>query len=132
MKRTLDILAACAGLVLFSPLLIAVAIGVKLSSPGPVWFKQERIGWGFRPFLICNFRPMVQDAPKLGGPITIGDDRRITRVGRLLRKTKMDELPQLLNVLMGDMSLVGPRPEARCYVEMFRQDYKTILQGRAA
>lgn len=129
-KRTLDILAASVGLVLLSPLLIVVAIGVKLTSPGPALFKQERIGRGFRPFLIHKFRTMVQDAPRRGGPITFGDDPRITRLGRILRKTKIDEFPQLFNVLRGDMSIVGPRPEAPRYVEMFRSDYEEILRVR--
>ena len=117
-------------LVLLSPLLLAVAAVVKLSSPGPVFFAQHRMGRDFRPFFIYKFRSMTKDAPQRGGPITFGDDPRITPVGRVLRKTKIDELPQLLNVLKGDMSLVGPRPEAICYVEMFRGDYEEILRVR--
>ena len=130
MKRFLDFILSLAGIMLLSPLLLLTALLVKLTSPGPVFFRQERIGRAFRPFLIYKFRSMVEDAPKLGGPITFGDDPRITPVGRWLRKTKIDELPQLINVLWGDMSLVGPRPEARRYVEMFRGDYEEILQVR--
>jgi lipopolysaccharide/colanic/teichoic acid biosynthesis glycosyltransferase len=130
MKRTIDILAAGTGLVLLSPLLLLLAALVKLSSLGPVFFRQQRIGQGFRPFWIYKFRTMVQDAPARGRAITVGDDPRITRVGRFLRRTKLDELPQLLNVLRGDMSLVGPRPEVPRYVEMFRDDYAEILQVR--
>jgi lipopolysaccharide/colanic/teichoic acid biosynthesis glycosyltransferase len=126
----MDILLASIGLVVLSPVLVALAVVVRLTSPGPSLFAQERIGRGFRPFRILKFRSMVADAPQRGGPITIGADPRITRAGRFLRKTKIDELPQLFNVLKGDMSFVGPRPEARCYVEMFRQDYETILQVR--
>jgi len=118
------------GLLVLSPLLVLVAVLVKLSSPGPVLFKQERIGRHFRPFMIYKFRSMVPDAPDRGGPITCGEDPRITRIGRILRKTKLDELPQLLNVLRGEMSLVGPRPEVRRYVEMFRPDYEEILRVR--
>lgn len=115
----------------FAPtLLLPIAIVVKLTSRGPVFFKQERVGRDFRHFMIYKFRTMVPDAPKLGGVITIGDDPRITKVGRLLRKTKLDELPQLINVLVGDMSLVGPRPEAPKYVEMFEDDYREILKVR--
>jgi lipopolysaccharide/colanic/teichoic acid biosynthesis glycosyltransferase len=127
-KRAFDIVAALVGLVLLSPLLFAVSVVIKLDSPGPVFFRQERIGRRFRPFLIYKFRTMVQEAPQLGGPITFGADPRITRVGRILRKTKIDECPQLINVLKGEMSLVGPRPEVRQYVEMFRSQYEEILQ----
>jgi len=95
-----------------------------------VLFRQERIGRAFRPFVMVKFRSMVRDAPQRGGPITFGNDARITRVGRLLRKTKIDELPQLFNVLKGEMSLVGPRPEVRQYVDLFRQDYAEILRVR--
>jgi lipopolysaccharide/colanic/teichoic acid biosynthesis glycosyltransferase len=106
------------------------AVLVKLSSPGPVFFQQERIGKGFRPFLIYKFRTMRPDAPATGMLITVGNDPRVTRIGRLLRKTKIDELPQLINVLKGDMSLVGPRPEVPKYVELFRADYDEILRVR--
>jgi len=102
-----------------------------LDSRGPVFFRQERVGRGFRPFRIFKFRTMVVDAPQRGGPITSGhDDPRITRVGRFLRRWKFDELPQFVNVVMGEMSLVGPRPEVPRYVEMFRSDYVEILTIR--
>ena len=127
-KRTFDFVAALLGLVLLSPLLLLVALLIKLDSPGPALFRQERIGKGFRPFRIYKFRTMVHDAPRRGGPITFGADPRITRLGRVLRKTKIDELPQLINVLRGEMSFVGPRPEVRPYVELFREDYEEILQ----
>lgn len=130
MKRTCDLVGAILGLVLLSPLLLAAAVLVRLGSPGPVFFRQQRIGRGFRPFWIYKFRTMVQDAPARGRAITVGQDPRITPLGRILRKTKIDELPQLLNVLRGDMSLVGPRPEVRRYVELFREDYVEILRVR--
>jgi lipopolysaccharide/colanic/teichoic acid biosynthesis glycosyltransferase len=129
-KRLADFLISLAGLALLSPLLLAAALLVKLTSPGPVLFRHQRMGKGFRPFDVLKFRTMVADAPKLGGPITFGDDPRITGIGKFLRKTKLDELPQLINVLTGDMSLVGPRPEVRRYVEMFPDDYRVILQVR--
>ncbi|MEN6406731.1 MAG: sugar transferase [Thermoguttaceae bacterium] len=130
LKRLFDMGASAVGLLLISPFLLAAAAAVRLSSPGPVFFRQERMGRGGKPFFILKFRTMVQNAPKLGGQITVGKDPRITRVGRLLRKTKTDELPQLINVLKGDMSLVGPRPEVRKYVEMFADDYQEILRVR--
>jgi lipopolysaccharide/colanic/teichoic acid biosynthesis glycosyltransferase len=130
MKRLLDFLVAAAGiLVLVVPGLV-VACLIKLTSPGPVFFRQERIGRHFRPFCIYKFRSMVQDAPAKGSQVTVGADPRITTVGRFLRATKIDELPQLINVLVGDMSLVGPRPEVRKYVEMFREDYEEVLRVR--
>jgi lipopolysaccharide/colanic/teichoic acid biosynthesis glycosyltransferase len=129
-KRSFDFLLAGLGLLLLLPLFGLVALLIKMDSPGPVFFRQERIGWLFRPFLIYKFRTMVQDAPLKGGLITAGQDPRITRIGRYLRKTKIDELPQLLNVLKGDMSFVGPRPEVRRFVELFDRDYKEILGVR--
>jgi lipopolysaccharide/colanic/teichoic acid biosynthesis glycosyltransferase len=117
-------------LVGLSPFLLVIAVAVKCSSRGPVLFKQERVGRGFHPFRIYKFRTMVVDAPKLGLQITAGEDPRITRVGRFLRKWKLDELPQLFNVVKGDMSLVGPRPEVPRYVEMFREDYACVLSVR--
>jgi lipopolysaccharide/colanic/teichoic acid biosynthesis glycosyltransferase len=129
-KRTLDIGVSLVGLVLASPLLLLAAVAVKLSSRGPIFFRQQRMGRNFQPFHILKFRTMVVDAPKLGRQITAGADPRITGVGRFLRKSKIDELPQLINVLIGDMSLVGPRPEVPKYVEMFRDDYQEILRVR--
>jgi lipopolysaccharide/colanic/teichoic acid biosynthesis glycosyltransferase len=128
MKRTFDIVAATTGLVLLGPLFGLIALLIKLDSPGSILFRQERIGKGFRPFLIYKFRTMVQDASERGVLLTAGEDPRITRIGRFLRRTKIDELPQLLNVLKGDMSLVGPRPEVPRYVELFRCDYEHILK----
>lgn len=130
MKRAFDIVAATAALFILSPLLGLAALLIKLDSPGPVFFKQERIGRSFRPFWIYKFRTMVRDASTHGGLITVGEDRRITRVGRILRKTKVDEIPQLINILKGEMAIVGPRPEIRHYVELFRRDYEEILKVR--
>lgn len=130
LKRALDLAVASLGLLLTSPLLLLAAAAVKCGSPGPVLFRQQRVGRGFRPFEILKFRTMVVDAPQRGAAITAGGDPRITRVGRLLRKTKLDELPQLWNVLRGEMSLVGPRPEVPRYVELFRDDYAAILSVR--
>jgi len=130
MKRMFDIVVAAAALVVLFPLLVLSALLIKLDSPGPIFFKQERIGRNFRPFWIYKFRTMAQDAPARGGLVTIGEDARVTRVGRLLRKSKIDEIPQLTNILSGDMALVGPRPEVRYYVELFRRDYEEILKVR--
>ncbi len=107
-----------------------MALAIKLDSRGPVFFRQVRMGRNFQPFRIYKFRTMVADAPSRGAQITAGADPRITRVGAVLRKTKIDELPQLINVLVGDMSLVGPRPEVPKYVEMFADDYRDILSVR--
>ena len=130
MKRGLDIIAALFGLIVLAPLFVAVAILIRTDSPGPVFFLQERIGKGFRPFWIYKFRTMVKDAPDKGGALTASGDPRVTRIGKILRHTKIDELPQLINILRGDMSLVGPRPEVRRYVELFPEAYKTILTAR--
>ncbi len=127
-KRALDVALAGAGLLALSPLLLLIAAAIKLTDEGPVLFKQTRVGRSFRPFQILKFRSMRVGA---GGPkVTRGGDPRVTAVGALLRRTKLDELPQLLNVLRGDMSLVGPRPEVPEYVERFRGDYETILSIR--
>jgi lipopolysaccharide/colanic/teichoic acid biosynthesis glycosyltransferase len=130
MKRSFDLILSGTGLVLLSPFLLLVAAMIKLDSHGPVFFRQERIGKGRRPFVILKFRTMVEDAHLRGGPITFGDDPRITKLGRWLRRTKIDEVPQLVNILKGDMSFVGPRPEVRKYVDMFHQDFEQILQVR--
>lgn len=130
MKRTFDIFVAAIGLLLFAPLFLVIAAVIKLDSDGPVFFRQKRIGRNFHGFKIYKFRTMVQEAPRLGKPITYGDDSRITRAGLFLRKAKLDELPQLINVLKGEMSFVGPRPEVPQYVELFRRDYMAILTVR--
>ncbi|HSV81461.1 MAG TPA: sugar transferase [Ramlibacter sp.] len=111
MKRTLDMLLAALALVLLSPVLLAAALAVWLESGRPVLFRQQRVGRGERPFVLLKFRSMVVDAPARGPWYTSDGDQRITRVGRILRRTSFDELPQLLNVLKGEMSLVGPRPD---------------------
>jgi lipopolysaccharide/colanic/teichoic acid biosynthesis glycosyltransferase len=127
-KRALDVVLAGAGLLLLSPLLAGAALAVKLSSPGPVFFRQERLGRGARPFRILKFRSMRIGG---GGPaVTASGDDRVTGVGRLLRRSKVDELPQLWNVLVGDMSLVGPRPEVRRFTDLFPADYASILAVR--
>ena len=117
MKRAFDISVASLGLLITSPLLVFISVLIKLDSHGPVIFSQVRVGRGFSPFKIYKFRTMVHKAPRPGFALTIGHDARVTRVGRILRKFKLDELPQLVNVLIGDMSLVGPRPEVPRYVE---------------
>lgn len=115
-KRLFDLLGAAAALLLLSPLLLLTAMLVKLDSPGPVFFRQERVGRGGVPFRIHKFRTMAADAPARGLPLTVGADPRITRVGGFLRRTRIDELPQFIDVLQGSMSLVGPRPEVPRYV----------------
>ncbi|MGC3974394.1 MAG: sugar transferase [Nitrospira sp.] len=128
-KRLFDIVSSIIGLLAGIPLFLLISLLIKLDSSGPVLFRQERIGRGFIPFLICKFRTMAVQQDE-GISITSDRDARITRVGRLLRATKIDELPQLFNVLTGDMSVVGPRPEVRRYVEMFRADYEELLTIR--
>jgi lipopolysaccharide/colanic/teichoic acid biosynthesis glycosyltransferase len=129
-KRLFDVSVAACGLVLLLPLAPIIALVVKLDSKGPVFFRQERVGQGFRRFQIYKFRTMRTDAALSRRAITAGHDPRITGPGRLLRKLKIDELPQLINVLMGDMSLVGPRPELPRYVDLFRHEYADILMVR--
>src|SRR5579883_3383055 len=129
-KRLLDVVVSSAGLLFLSPVIAVVAVLIKFDSRGPLFFRQERVGQGQRTFSIHKFRTMVVDAPLKGGPLTAPEDPRITRLGRLLRQTKIDELPQLINVLRGDMTIVGPRPEVPRYVEMFRSDYDEILRAR--
>jgi FlaA1/EpsC-like NDP-sugar epimerase/lipopolysaccharide/colanic/teichoic acid biosynthesis glycosyltransferase len=129
-KRAFDLLSASVGLLVSWPLFVIAAVLIKLDSPGPVVFRQTRIGKGLRPFWIYKFRTMVADAPSKGSSITVGEDMRVTRVGRILRRTKFDELPQLVNILLGDMSVVGPRPEVPRYVELARKDFSEILSVR--
>ncbi len=126
-KRVFDVTAAAVGMVFALPLLSAVALVIRLDGRGPVLFIQERIGLRGRPFRLYKFRTMVEEADSLGGPLTVGEDPRITRVGRFLRKYKLDEWPQLINVLKGEMSLVGPRPEVPKYVALYAADQRRVL-----
>lgn len=132
MKRLFDIAASLAGLVLLAPVLLGIAIAIKLDSSGPVLFRQQRIGRRGMPFMIHKFRSMRAAGAAAHAPqITIGTDPRITRVGRLLRHYKLDELPQLVDVLRGKMSIVGPRPEVPRYVELYPDDIRdTVLSVR--
>lgn len=129
-KRLFDIALALFGIVVFLIPMMVCAVLVKLTSKGPIIFSQERMGLNFKPFRIFKFRSMVVNAPSLGAQVTVDRDPRITGIGRVMRKTKLDELPQLFNVLFGDMSFVGPRPEVQKYVDMFREDYKVLLSVR--
>jgi lipopolysaccharide/colanic/teichoic acid biosynthesis glycosyltransferase len=124
-KRAFDLLGAALALVLLSPLMLAVALWIKLDSPGPVFFRQQRVGRHGVPFDIHKFRTM--DSRAVGLPLTVGEDPRITRAGRFLRRTRIDELPQIIDVLRGCMSLVGPRPEVPRYVAL----YPAALRERA-
>jgi lipopolysaccharide/colanic/teichoic acid biosynthesis glycosyltransferase len=130
MKRLFDITFSLAGLIILSPLFAIFYLLVKISGPGPALFVQKRIGMGFRPFYLYRFRTMLTGVSRVGRPVTTRGDIRVTRIGRFLRRTKLDELPQLFNVLKGDMSLVGPRPELRRHVSKYRKDYREILKVR--
>ena len=127
-KRWFDFFWSVVGLCLSWPIFVLIALVIKLEDGGPVFFRQERVGWRGRPFRIWKFRTMVVGAEKLGRPLTVGKDPRITRVGHWLRKTKLDELPQLINVLCGEMSLVGPRPEVPRYVDLYSTDQRRVLE----
>jgi exopolysaccharide biosynthesis polyprenyl glycosylphosphotransferase len=116
-KRVVDIVTSLLGLIVLSPLLLYIAIRVKLSSPGPVIYSQERVGFKGKPFRMYKFRSMVHEAEKDGPALSSDKDPRITRWGKTMRKWRLDELPQLLNILLGEMSLVGPRPERRFYID---------------
>lgn len=126
-KRLFDIVCAGLGLLILLPVLIALALWIKWDSPGPVLFRQERVGRFGKPFYIHKFRSMRVDAPALGPQITVGEDPRITRSGRVLRAAKLDELPQLWDVLRGAMSLVGPRPEVPRYVALYTPAQRELV-----
>ena len=130
LKRALDFLIALVGLVLLSPLLIAIAIWVKVSSPGPILYAGVRIGKGGTHFRMLKFRSMVTNADKIGGSSTSADDARLTSAGRFLRRFKLDELPQLVNVLRGDMSFVGPRPQVEWAVNLYTTEERQLLAVR--
>lgn len=126
-KRLFDMVFSCLGLVVLSPFLVVLAIWIKLDSSGPIFFRQVRVGKNLQPFRIHKFRTMVTDAETKGLQLTVGQDGRITRCGAFLRRYKLDELPQLIDVLAGDMSLVGPRPEVPKYVAMYSDDDRRIV-----
>jgi len=121
MKRLFDIIVASIGLICLSPLILIIAVFIKLDSPGPVFYRGLRVGRYGKSFRIFKFRTMVVNAEKIGRPSTADDDPRITKVGKFLRKYKLDELPQLINVLKGEMSFVGQRPEVPQYVNSVRK-----------
>lgn len=126
-RRSADVVLAGVGLLLLSPLLVIVSLAVGIASGRPILFSQVRVGKDFRPFRIWKFRSMRQEA---GAQVTTAGDKRITWIGGILRRTKLDELPQLWNVVVGDMSLVGPRPEVPSYVEAFRDRFSRVLTVR--
>jgi lipopolysaccharide/colanic/teichoic acid biosynthesis glycosyltransferase len=126
-KRGIDIVFSLLMIILLMPLLMLISAVVKLDSKGPVLFKQERITRGMKKFRILKFRTMVDGAAMLGPAVTLKGDKRITKVGRFLRKTRIDELPQLFNVLAGDMSFVGTRPEVEKYVNHYSEDMMATL-----
>ncbi|MBO9660473.1 MAG: sugar transferase, partial [Chitinophagaceae bacterium] len=130
-KRLIDVIASIAGLVFLSPLMILAMIRVALSSKGPVFYSQERIGYKGRPFRMYKFRSMKVDAEAEGPALSSDNDPRITRWGKVMRKWRIDELPQLWNILKGDMSLVGPRPERRYFIDQIIRKhpyYKYLLK----
>lgn len=129
-KRIFDFLVSLIGIIILSPIFVIVSIAIKLDSRGEVLFLQKRVGRYGKEFNIYKFRTMVTDAEKIGKQITVGKDSRITRVGAFLRKFKIDELPQLFNVLKGDMSLVGPRPEVPKYVALYNEEQRHVLEVR--
>jgi len=130
MKRIFDVVVAALGLIILGPLLGGIAWRIHREDGGPVFYRGERAGKAGVPFRIFKFRTMVVEAEKLGGPSTADDDPRITRIGLKLRKYKLDELPQLFNVFLGEMSLVGPRPEVKRYTDLFTEEEKAILTVR--
>src|SRR5260370_9593645 len=130
MKRSFDLILSLLGLIILTPLLAALALLIKLDSPGTVFYRGVRAGRFGKPFRIFKFRTMVENAESLGPASTPEDDARVTRLGRFLRKYKLDELPQLLNVLRGEMSLVGPRPQVPWAVDLYTAEERTVLSIR--
>ena len=129
-KRLLDIIGAGTGLIVLAPLLAVIALAVYVNDRGPIIFRQTRVGQNGREFRMLKFRSMLPHAEQHGGLLTVGKDQRITRIGTCLRRFKLDELPQLVNVLVGEMSLVGPRPEVRRYVDLYSPAQRRVLDLR--
>lgn len=130
MKRFFDMTAALVGLVVLGPLFLIIAVLILVTMGRPVLFRQARVGRNERPFTIIKFRSMVRNADRQGPEFTTGGDARITPLGRFLRRTKLDELPQLVNILKGEMSFVGPRPEVARYVKLYNADQRRVLTVR--
>lgn len=130
LKRLFDFVVAGAGLIILSPLMLVLALFVKFSSPGTVFYRAKRVGRYGVPFELLKFRSMVANADQMGPHVTGASDARITRIGRFLRRTKLDELPQLFNVLRGEMSIVGPRPEDPRYVAFYTEEQRRVLSVR--
>jgi len=126
-KRVFDFITSLMGLIFLAPLMFFLAFLIKIYDKGPVFYYSRRLGQNFKPFTLLKFRTMIVNAEMIGPSVTKDCDKRITRIGRFLRKTKLDEIPQLWNVLKGDMSLVGPRPEVEKYIFYYRDDYEDIL-----
>jgi len=126
-KRGFDLLFATVGLVMMSPVLAVIAVWVAVDSPGPPLFRQERVGRHGRPFKVVKFRTMRVDQDRTAGLLTADNDHRVTRAGRFLRRSKLDELPQLVNVVKGEMSLVGPRPEVARYIDLYPPDVRDVV-----
>lgn len=129
-QRTFDLVCAGLGLLISAPVWVVLAVLVKASSPGPILYRAERVGRGGRPFRLYKFRSMTANADRAGPGVTRAGDTRVTPVGRWLRRTKLDELPQLFNVLRGEMSLVGPRPEDPRYVALYGPEQRRVLDVR--
>jgi Undecaprenyl-phosphate glucose phosphotransferase len=121
-KRVVDIIGAIVGIIIFSPFMLLAAIGIRLTGRGPIVFKQERVGWQNKPFYIYKFRTMEMQKSNSANSWTVKDDPRVTKIGKLLRRTSIDEVPQFFNILVGEMSLVGPRPEQSMFVEQFKEE----------
>jgi len=126
-KRLIDIVFSFLAIIIFSPLFILISIAIILDSGFPIFYKQKRLGKNYKEFTLYKFRSMIKNADKIGSLVTSSNDKRITKVGKFLRKTKLDELPQFFNVLIGDMSIVGPRPEVEKYANYYKKDFEYIL-----
>ena len=126
-KRIFDFLIALLMLIVISPILLVLSVLIKIDSQGPIFYRQERVTIGNKTFRIFKFRTMVQNADKIGSLVTVGSDPRITRVGHKIRKCRLDELPQLINIIIGDMSFVGTRPEVRKYVDCYTDEMMATL-----
>lgn len=129
-KRTFDILLSAIGLIILLPIAIPIALIILIDDRGPVFFRQKRIGLNLQPFTLYKFRSMTVNKSSSNGGFDAGNQSRVTRIGRVLRKTKLDELPQLMNVLKGDMSLVGPRPEVKKWVDAYPKQWAFVLTVR--